>query len=172
MVHHPNTIKGLHAKRDSQSAATADLGGKHSGSQPMQDTYAQQERNFMAGFRAIQQKVHGTAVDKGWWDDRRKLLDAAKEFGGDDLAKFADKAITGMVIALEHSELSEGLEGERKDLASDHIDGFSMLEEEYADVIIRIMDHAEDKKLNVAGAILSKLAFNDTREHKHGGKAF
>ena len=157
--------------KKAQSQASADLGGKHS-PQAMQNTYAQQEWNFMAGFRAIQQKVHGTAVDKGWWDDRRKLVNAAFDAGGEDLAKFADKAITGMVIALEHSELSEGLEGERKDLVSDHIEGFSMLEEEYADVIIRIMDHAEDKKLNIAGAILSKLAFNDTRSHKHGGKAF
>lgn len=130
------------------------------------------ESSFLDGFKFLQKRVNQTAHEKGWWKDRQQLTDAALKVGGHELEKFAKKAIGGMVLALIHSEVSEGLEGERKDLMSDHIEDYSMLEEEFADVIIRIMDYAEENELDVAGAVLAKLAFNDGREYKHGGKAF
>lgn len=79
----------------------------------------------------------------------------------------------GEKIALMHSELSEALEYERKGNGkSDHIPQFSGVEEEFADVIIRIMDYAAHKGLDVAGAVAAKHEFNLTRPFKHGGKAF
>lgn len=124
-------------------------------------------KEFKESLAEIQKKVHQTARDKGWWKDRETLYEAARVAG---IEEFADKALTGLCLSLTHSELSEALEGERKNLMSDHIEGFSMLAEEYADVIIRIMDHCEFKNIDLGEAILAKIQFNDTREYKHGGK--
>jgi NTP pyrophosphatase (non-canonical NTP hydrolase) len=77
-------------------------------------------------------------------------------------------------IALCHSELSEALEWARNGtlLHSDHIPDFLGIEEELADVVIRIMDYAEKEHLRVAEAIIAKNEFNKNRGHKHGGKKF
>jgi NTP pyrophosphatase (non-canonical NTP hydrolase) len=79
----------------------------------------------------------------------------------------------GEKIALMHAELSEALEYSRKgDGPSDHIPEFSGMEEEFADVIIRIMNTAQRKHLRVAEAMIAKQAFNADRPYKHGGKKF
>jgi len=75
---------------------------------------------------------------------------------------------TGEKIALMHSELSEALEADRKDLPSDKIDGFSGVEEELADCVIRIMDFAGKHDLRLGEAIAAKLQINLQRPHMHG----
>lgn len=85
-----------------------------------------------------------------------------------DLQGFWTSTNTGEKIALMHSELSEALEADRKNLQSDHIPDFTGVEEELADVLIRIFDFAGYHELNLGAAFIAKMQFNLTRPYKHG----
>lgn len=76
----------------------------------------------------------------------------------------------GEKYALMHSELSEGMEANRKDLASDKIEGFSGEEEELADTIIRILDYAYENDLRLGDALVAKMLVNLQRPFMHGKK--
>jgi hypothetical protein len=87
----------------------------------------------------------------------------------------------GELIALEHSELSECLEGERKCLMDDKLPQYPMPVVEQIDLIIRALDYLGGfwPEQNLDDVFLAKMAFNAQRkDHKHearliaGGKQF
>ena len=110
---------------------------------------------------------HATAKDKGWWDDRPDY--------GDRVQAIPEK------IALMHSELSEALEEARAgnlnlyygdaNYAGDagKPEGFGI---ELADCVIRIFDLCEALGIDIQQMIEIKMAYNETRPHRHGGKNF
>ncbi|HZT03660.1 MAG TPA: hypothetical protein VFA39_15475 [Steroidobacteraceae bacterium] len=67
-------------------------------------------------------------------------------------------------IALMHSELSEMLEGVRKNLQDDHLPEFKSEEVEAADLFIRLLDYCGWRKLRFAEAVKAKLRYNTTRK--------
>ena len=109
--------------------------------------------DFVAGFIGLSGQVSAIAESKGWFIDPQSTMAEG--------------------IALMHSELSEALEADRHgNPPSDHLPAFSGVEEELADVIIRIMHHACVRRLNVAQAVLEKIEFNASRPYRHGGKKY
>lgn len=105
---------------------------------------------FITGWNEITKNVHHIAKDKGWWNEERN---------------------DGEMIALVHSEVSEALEVLRKRhlAASDKIDALA-IEEELADIVIRVMDMSAGRGWNIGEAIIKKVAYNKNRTYRHGKK--
>jgi NTP pyrophosphatase (non-canonical NTP hydrolase) len=98
----------------------------------------------------MQVEVHRTAVEHGWWESPRPV---------------------GEVLMLMVTELAEAMEAYRSgNPESEKIPGFSQMEEELADVVIRLLDFAGGENLNIEGALIAKMAYNEKRPYRHGGK--
>ena len=85
----------------------------------------------------------------------------------------------GEMIALMHSELSEILEAERKDLSDTHLPHRRGAEVELSDLLIRLLDYSAAYGYDLDGAFEEKMAYNKTRaDHtlearmQPGGKKF
>lgn len=70
-------------------------------------------------------------------------------------------------LCLIHSEISEAMEGYRKNLNDDHLPHMKMLDVELADAVIRIMDLCGAMNIDIDRAVKEKLAYNAKRaDHK------
>lgn len=110
------------------------------------------------GIRDIQDRILAQNQEVGWNKDPLQI---------------------GEAIALCHSELSEALEGVRKDLVDDHLPDRKSVEVELADCMIRILHLSGRLDLDVAGAMAEKHNYNYYRadhkkenREKDGGKKF
>lgn len=119
------------------------------------------------GIKAALALCGGDEMSSGWRTNLAtgEALDVNKEFG--------------IKVALIHSEVSEALEGHRKDKMDDHLPHRKAVEVEFADTLIRIFSLAEWMGLDLSGAMMEKLTYNRTRaDHKlenrvkEGGKMY
>lgn len=103
--------------------------------------------------------------NKKWWTDLKT---------GEPLNRNV-----GEMLMLIVSEIAEAMEGHRKGLKDDHLPERPMIEVELADAVIRIFDVAAGLGLDLGGAYVEKLTYNQTRKDHQpearlaaGGKAY
>ena len=90
----------------------------------------------------VARKIHINAQEHGWWDAQRSIPE---------------------LLCLIHSEVSEALEAYRKDDANN-------LNEELADIVIRVFDMSVGLGVDIEAEILRKHTINKNRPFRHGGK--
>jgi NTP pyrophosphatase (non-canonical NTP hydrolase) len=92
------------------------------------------------------------AYSSGWWTD---LATGQSLIGAPRMIE--------QKLVLIHSEVSEAMEGHRKNLMDDKLPNRAMLEVELADAVIRICDLAGAYNLDLGGAVAEKMYFNSKR---------
>lgn len=119
--------------------------------------------DIKAAGNLLKHVCHGAIRHAGWWND----------------IDINDKNVVPTKLCLIHSEISEAMEGHRKNLMDEHLPYRKMIEVELADAMIRISDLAGALDLDLGGAIAEKMAYNATRaDHKpearsaENGKAY
>lgn len=115
---------------------------------------------------------HRLSRDAGWWEAPNGVD------GGNDFATCREILTPGK-IALIHSEVSEMLEGFRKDTVDDHLPGQKGAEVEGADTLIRLGDLFGAWGFRLGTVAAMKARYNARRaDHKKenrakpGGKKF
>lgn len=116
----------------------------------------------------LSKEIYQNNVEKGFYEDEKNI---------------------GEMLCLVHSEVSEALEADRKDKyltnnifavngwVSDSDFKYSFVEnvkdtfeDELADIMIRVMDLAAFKNIDLEEHIAAKMRYNKLRPHKHGKK--
>lgn len=119
--------------------------------------YPTKREMVILGLAQLQDEIYAGNVKAGWWTN----LTTGELKAKGDITEILAK------LALVHSEVSEAVEGVRKNKMDDHLPHRPMVEVEIADAIIRLLDLAGHEGYDVAGAIDEKLEYNQQRaDHK------
>ena len=150
----------------------------------------EQKLRFRSALSDLGDVIH--RANSKWWVDINVTCGACHGYGhrGDTGVLLPCEACKGTghpvkernvgeMLMLCVSELAEAMEGHRKNLMDDKLPHRPMLEVEIADAMIRLLDLGKGLGLDVAGALIEKHEFNQTR-HDHteearkaeGGKAY
>jgi hypothetical protein len=104
---------------------------------------------------------HGAAAEAGWWGAKHADGSVAIDDPRSNNLCFSNK------LCLIHSEVSEAMEGDRKNKKDDHLPQYDMRAVELADAAIRIFDLAGAYSIPLGEIIAAKLAYNAQRaDHK------
>lgn len=132
----------------------------------LENEAAKLEPRLNAPLNHLSSVVHH--ANQKWWTD----LQTGKRLSTCDTLEHK-----AMKICLMHSELSECLEGTRKNLRDTHLPQFKMEYVELIDCIIRILDYAGAYGIDLDTVFREKMEYNATREDhkienriKEGGK--
>ena len=122
-----------------------------------EDKQREAEEQFVSGFTSMQRRVADNARNHGFWEAMPPHLTTSA------LAR----------LMLVTTELAEAAEAVRASIPqrSDHLDNYSLEEEEIADAVIRLMDYAESRHIDLANALVAKVKYNTGRSHLHGKRA-
>ena len=120
---------------------------------------SQTAKIYIHDINELIQLCHSTAVNKGWHPDPN-----TPSFGEQN--------------ALIHPEVSEALQAYRDNgfdiwRETIHNEGIKShgVPYELADILIRVFDTAGKHNIDLGAALIEKMRYNLTREHRHGGKA-
>lgn len=122
-------------------------------------------RHLTQNINALSTICHGLATEAGWWHNPET---------GEKIERNK-----GEMLCLIHSEISEAMEGARKNIMDDHLPHRKMEEVELADALIRIFDYAGAHGFDLGGAVIEKAIYNTKRKDhskearlKNNGKKF
>lgn len=102
-----------------------------------------------------QSRVAEWAIRKGWWNpEGRNPLEML------------------MLINTETAECAEAFRNGNPPCTKPGCEGITEAEEEMADTIIRMLHFSAEMGWNLERALALKMAYNETRPHRHGGKKY
>ena len=132
--------------------------------------------DIISTINGLMHMCHQIATDHGFHEDHKKVREIIEDNARITLHEkvhlrtWFEATTEQAEIARMHSELSEWLEGIRKDpdMLDNHLPHFTAGVVEAADTIIRIFDTCAKRGYPLAQALLAKMEFNNSRPHKHG----
>lgn len=139
------------------------------------------KKEHIDALNQLSKEIHENNIQAGWWTDIKfdEKVEALQLLGLSNLqvhealkALGIERSIlktrnVGELLCLVHSEISEAMEGARKNLMDDKLPHRKMIEVELADALIRIFDIAGAYNLDLGGAIAEKRSYNANRaDHK------
>lgn len=113
------------------------------------------EISVLIGLGNLSRHVGNWATSKGWREDKPR-----------------NPLVLSALIHTEVAELTEAYRNGNPPCDKPGLEGMSNAAEELADIIIRVADFASEHMIDLGDAVIQKMAVNEKRAHRHGGKAY